>query len=289
MRPQHLFATIATCERIDAGVGVIWWSYSPRGRFLVHVLDYDLASMPSINGAWIAALLAHSDELIAKHRPVTPLCKAYVEPGGLVTVLELAMRAYKASADEQREPYTVVSPHDVERWPRSFDERARLVQPLVNSRKVVTIDSNRSFSFRAVRTNHLAAAIRDHRPGDPSSASELLHAFVLGMLLTQGGDKRETLPDTPAAPEEGLLARIASTLKRAVPAPRAQRPKGPPLAKIPLREGLHIVNGQPVRIEPRGPGAAQGWGYIELPVGGHIIDSVRHNVHDPRAGVTIEV
>lgn len=40
--PQKIFATMATADRIDAGVGVIWWSLTPCGPYLLHALDYDL-------------------------------------------------------------------------------------------------------------------------------------------------------------------------------------------------------------------------------------------------------
>jgi hypothetical protein len=293
VRPTHIFATIATCDWVDAGVGIVWWAFAPRGRYLVRVLDYDLNAMSGVNAAWIGALIKHGEDLVARFRPSSSSsCVNYVEPSGLVTLIELAVRAWRATvpADVASEPpIRVLSSYEVERWPKTLDERAAQVRPLVNSGTTVRVESGRSFVFRQVRTNHLAAALRNHRPGNAATASELLHAFVLGLLITQGGDRRETLPDLPSvhrSQDEGLLSRTLRSAASAL-AVLSSAPQGPPTVKVPLRAGPHVVNGEPVTIEPRGAGAAQGWGYIELPVGGHIIDDIRHNIQDPRVGVRV--
>jgi hypothetical protein len=190
---RELFATVATADQIEAGVGVIWWATHPAGGYALTVIDYDIFDIPSINAEWLGTLFARCADLVTTHRPATRGCHLRVEHPGLINVLNRADAAYRdtpATNKVNRSIFDIRPVKDHEKryksvqWPESLDERAFSIRPLVDSGKVVKVEKGlRRFSFRAVRTNHLIAQIKQHRPGDAASAGELLHAFVLGVLL----------------------------------------------------------------------------------------------------------
>lgn len=293
--PVRIFASAASCERVDAGVGVIWWAYTPRGQYLLRVLDYDLAEPRQVNAAWIDALFRHGIELVREHRPLDKKCAVWVEQGGLLNALTIAMRAWhssEAAALIAPVAYDLIALHDWQTaaWPATLDARAAELRPLINSGTTIKIERGlRQFSFRALRTNHLVRQLRDHRPGVPESAGELLNAFMLGLLLTRDGDLRRSLPEPelPESHEEGLLSRMAAAVRRVLPTLPAPAPSGPPMGKVLLTVGPHVVDGKPVVIEPRTAGDSHGW--LELPYGRHTIDSKNELVLNPNAGVWIPV
>lgn len=240
-RPEKLFATIATCDRPDAGVGVVWFAFSPRGTYLLRVVDYSLESMSAINGEWLEAFFAQSAELVRLHRPVFSGCVGWVEDAGLVSVLEAAGRA--------REGAGVPDGYDIERvrdsaaaaWPATIDERVAQTRALVNSGTVVRIESGlRRFAFRGTKTDHLVAQLRRHRRGDAASAGELLHVFVLALLLTRESDERVTLPPfaSPEPAPEGLWTRMLAAMRASEPKPK--RPPEP-TPGVMLAAGKHTI------------------------------------------------
>lgn len=186
---QELFATAATAEKVDAGVGVIWWAKHPAGGYALTALDYDLFDVSAINADWLGAFFERSADLVAKHQPVTRSCHLRVEHGGLNNVLKRAGDAFcdtPAARTVNRSFFDIqsVKNYEAAKWPKTLDERAFEIRPLVDSGKVVKVETGlRRFSFRSIRTNHLISQIKAHRPGDAQSAGELLHAFVLGVLL----------------------------------------------------------------------------------------------------------
>lgn len=188
-RSETIFATAATADQIDAGIGVIWWATHAPGSYALTVLDYQLDEVSAINADWIGSLFARSAELVAKHSPVTDECFVRVEHPGLLNLIKranVAFRDTKASEKINRSEFDIqpIRGYQSAKWPATLDERTDSVRPLVNSGKVVKLETGlRRFSFRAIRTNHLVAQIRRHRPGDAASAGELLQAFVLGVLL----------------------------------------------------------------------------------------------------------
>ncbi len=242
-RPESLFATIATCDRPDAGVGVIWFAFNSRGRYLLHVLDRSLEDMSAVRGEWLAALFAQGAELARKYRPIEPGCIAWVERGGgLLELLEAAGRAWEASGGSAEDGIDLqpVRDSDSASWPATIDERVAAMRPLVNSGTVVRIESGlRRFAFRGTTTEHLVAQLRRHRPGDPSSAGELLHAFVLGLFLTRGGDRRTVLPPFTEHEQtsDGLFARMAQFLRH----PLAPPPPPAPTPGVFLRPGKYSI------------------------------------------------
>jgi hypothetical protein len=186
---KTIFATAATADQSDAGVGVIWFATHPPDDYALTVLDYDLCEMPAVNADWLGALLRRSAELVGEHKPTAAQCFLRVEHPGLLDVLKRADSAYrdtKASDATDRSAYDIrpIKTHESAKWPATLDERMSAIRPLVNSGRTVKLETGlRRFSFRALRTNHLVAQIRQHRPGDAASAAELLHAFVLGVLI----------------------------------------------------------------------------------------------------------
>lgn len=186
---HELFATAATADQIDAGVGVIWWATHPPGDYALTALDYDIFEMPAINAKWIDAFFERSAKLAAEHKPATPGCLLRIEHPGLKNVLKLADEAYRdtpASRAVDRYAFDIrpIKDSEAAKWPATLDERAFSIRPLVDSGKVVKVATGlRRFSWRAIRTNHLLSQVKQHRPGDAASAGELLHAFVLGTLL----------------------------------------------------------------------------------------------------------
>lgn len=186
---HELFATAATADQNDAGIGLIWWATHPPGEYALTVLDYDLTDMAAVDGEWIGKVFKRSGELLENHKPKKRDCRLRVEHPGLVDVLKRADAAYrdtKASEVLDRDAYDIrpIGEHEKAKWPTTFDERMSAIRPLVNSGKVVKLETGlRRFSFRAIRTNHLVSQIKQHRPGDAASAGELLHSFVLGVLL----------------------------------------------------------------------------------------------------------
>jgi hypothetical protein len=184
----ELFATAATADKLDAGIGVIWWATHPPGAYALTALDYDLFDVSEINADWLKTFSERSADLVAKHQPTTRGCHLRVEHPGLKSVLKLADSAYRdmPSSGVNRSNFEILPVRESEskKWPTTLDDRAFAIRPLVDSGKVVKIETGlRRFSFRAVRTNHLIAQVKSHRPGDAQSAGELLHAFVLGVLL----------------------------------------------------------------------------------------------------------
>lgn len=188
-RPETIFATAATADQTDAGSGVIWWATHAPGGYALTVLDYQLDEVSAINADWISSLFARSAELVAEHRPVTHECFVRVEHPGLLDLIkraDVAFRDTKGSEKVNRSEFDTrpIRGYESAKWPATLDERTDSVRPLVNSGKVVKLETGlRRFGFRAIRTNHLVAQIRRHRPGDAASAGELLQAFVLGVLL----------------------------------------------------------------------------------------------------------
>src|SRR6185437_8747850 len=133
----RIFGTAATCDRADAGVGVIWWSLTPWGTFLLRALDYDLSPMPAVNGEWIEALFRHGAELIEKHRPRERRCVVWCEPGGLLEMLRLAARAWIGAHPDLSHLTGAcdIGPPDAStlaKWPPTLDARAAEIRPLVN-------------------------------------------------------------------------------------------------------------------------------------------------------------
>lgn len=188
-RPETIFATAATADQVDAGVGVIWWATHAPGGYALTVLDYQLDEVSAINADWLGSLFARSAELVAEHRPVTHECFVRVEHPGLLDLIKRADAAFrdtKASEKINRSEFDIrpIRGYESAKWPATLDQRTDSVRPLVNSGKVVKLETGlRRFSWRAIRTNHLIAQIKRHRPGDGASAGELLQAFVLGVLL----------------------------------------------------------------------------------------------------------
>jgi hypothetical protein len=224
-RPETVFATIATADRADAGIGVVWFAHTPRGRYLLHVLDYDLSGMNQVGGPWIRALFERGAELAKRWRAMDTGCIAWAEPGALLDLLAAACRTWTATAPSlSRDEYDLceIPQTTSAAWPASIDDRAAIIRPLVNSGTCVKFEPLRKFGFRALRLNHLASQLRAHQPGAPGTAGELVHAFTLGVLLAREGDQRPRIPDFEGADsprgDEGPLARIASALRRALPA-----------------------------------------------------------------------
>jgi hypothetical protein len=185
---RELFATVATADQVDAGVGVIWWATHPPGDFALTVVDYDIFDVPSVNAEWLGTLFGRCADLVAKHKPERPGCLLRVEHPGLINVMKRADEAYRDTpargVDRSIFDIKPVRDYESKKWPLTLDERAFSIRPLVDSGKVVKVEKGlRRFSFRAIRTNHLISQIKQHRPGDAASAGELLHAFVLGVLL----------------------------------------------------------------------------------------------------------
>ena len=192
---QELYATVATADQVDAGVGVVWWATHPAGGYSLTVVDYDIFDMPSVNAEWLGNLLGRCVDLAEKHKPERRGCHLRVEHPGLINVLKRADAAYRDTpagrnrTDARRHRSIAFRyPHGVttksEKWPVTLDERAFSIRPLVDSGKVVKVEMGlRRFSFRSLRTNHLISQVKAHRPGDAASAGELLCAFVLGVLL----------------------------------------------------------------------------------------------------------
>ena len=184
---KDLFATAATANQVDAGVGVIWWTTHPEGGYALTAIDYDIFDVASINADWLGTFFERSAALVAKHRPSTRGCNLRVEHPGLINILKRADDAYRDTApkvDRSQFDIQPVKYYEAKKWPPKLDDRAFSIRPLVDSGKVVKVETGlRRFSFRAIRTNHLIAQIKNHRPGDAESAGELLHAFVLGVLL----------------------------------------------------------------------------------------------------------
>ena len=230
-RPHRVFATAATCERVDGGVGTIWWAHTPRGEFLLRVLDYDLAPMQAVNDKFVEALFQRSAELVGRNDPLETRCITYCEAGGLLDQFRLAVRASFSAGvalDRNVADIALAPAQELAKWPPTLDGRAAMVRPLVNSGTTIRLETGlRQFSFRAIRTNHLIAAIKNHRPGAPETATELMNAFVLGIMLARASDRRSQLPaftQAPAAAEGGMLARLAEALRNALSGPRAPEP-----------------------------------------------------------------
>jgi hypothetical protein len=206
---REMFATCGTADQIDAGIGVIWWATHSPGNFALSVVDYDVFEVPTINAAWLADFFARSVELVAKYQPNERGCLLRVEQKGLLNILKLADEAYvdaTGSRGVDRSIYDIrkIRDHEAAKWPVTLDERAFLIRPLVNSGKVVKLETGlRRFSFRAIRTNHLVSQIKRHRPGDAASAGELLHAFVLGVLLGTTRRSMSCFERFGPAPEKG--------------------------------------------------------------------------------------
>lgn len=188
-RPEQLFATAATADQIDAGVGIIWWAKHAEGGYALTVLDYLIEEMPAVNSGWIGSLFKRSAELDTKHQPATRGCHLRVEHPGLIDVLLRAHSAFRDTRaadaiDRTAFNIGVIRDDETARWPATLDARADAIRPQVNTGKVVKLETGlRRFGFRAIKTNHLISQIKRHRPGDAASAGELLHAFVLGVLL----------------------------------------------------------------------------------------------------------
>lgn len=191
---QELYATVATADQVDAGVGVVWWATHPAGGYSLTVVDYDIFDMPSVNAEWLGTLLGRCVDLAEKHKPERRGCHLRVEHPGLINVLKRADAAYRDTPAGRTVPTRGgidrslfdIRPVDYEseKWPATLDERAFSIRPLVDSGKVVKVEMGlRRFSFRSLRTNHLISQVKAHRPGDAASAGELLCAFVLGVLL----------------------------------------------------------------------------------------------------------
>jgi hypothetical protein len=185
----ELYATAATADQIDAGIGVIWWARHPEGGYGLTIVDYDIFQVVSINGDWIGALFERSAKLAEQHKPATKGCHLRVEHPGLIHILERADAAFRDTAANRtinRYDFDIrpVKDYEADKWPKSLDERAFSIRPLVDSGKVVKVEKGlKRFSFRSIRTNHLISQIKAHRPGEAASAGELLYAFVLGVLL----------------------------------------------------------------------------------------------------------
>lgn len=185
----ELFATAATADQNGAGVGVIWWATHPPGDYALSVLDYDISEVPAVNADWIGAILERSKQIDALHAPAQRGCHIRVEHAGLAEIFKRADAAYRdtpAPSAIDRSIFSIlpIKPHEAAKWAPTLDERAFSIRPLVDSGKIVKIEKGlRRLSFRAIKTNHLISQIRRHRPGDAASAGELLHAFVLGVLL----------------------------------------------------------------------------------------------------------
>jgi hypothetical protein len=195
LETKDMFATAATADQVDAGVGVIWWATHPEGSYAMTAIDYDIFDVAAINSEWLEAFFKRSADLVEKHQPAMRECLLRVEHSGLNNVLKRADDAFRdtpAARTVNRSVFDIrpVKEYETGKWPKSLDERAFEIRPLVDSGKIVKIETGlRRFSFRSIRTNHLIAQVKAHRPGDATTAGELLHAFVLGVLL---GTKRRS-------------------------------------------------------------------------------------------------
>lgn len=187
VEPAKLFATAATADMADAAVGIVWWATDVDG-YALKILDYDFFDVSAINADWIGTYLDRCVDLVAKHKPADRECHLRVEHPGLVNILKRADDAYREigrrGIDRAIFDIKPIKTHEAAKWPLSLDERAFSIRPLVDSGKVIKIETGlKRFTFRSIKTNHLLSAIKRHRPGDSTTASELLHAFVLGVLL----------------------------------------------------------------------------------------------------------
>ncbi|MGH8328356.1 MAG: hypothetical protein ACRET2_16515 [Steroidobacteraceae bacterium] len=147
-----------------------------------------------------------SIELDNEHKPARTGCLLRVEHFGLRSVLERADEAFRASDDArtvERTAFDLKPVSDTERakWPATLDERMSSLRPLINSGRVVRYGRGLGrYNWRARRINHLSEQLRQHRPGDATSAGELLQAFVLGVLL--GTTRSSSFFDVMARMEE---------------------------------------------------------------------------------------
>lgn len=185
----ELFATAATADRVDAGVGIIWFAKHPPGDFALTVIDYFIYQTSEIDADWVGTFFKRSAELVTKHQPATRSCMLRVEHLGLVDVLKRANEAFRDTQASKAVDSTAfdirpIKDYESAKWPATLDERCFAIRPQVDSGKVIRTETGlRRFNFRAMRTNHLKDQIKRHRPGDAASAGELLQAFVLGVLL----------------------------------------------------------------------------------------------------------
>jgi hypothetical protein len=186
---QEIFATAATADKPEAGMGVVWWAKHPPGGYALTALDYGLFDMPEINAEWLGTFFERSAELIATHQPATRGCLLRVEHLGLGNVLKRCDDAFRdtpANRTVNRSIFDIrpVKQYESKKWPATLDERAFHIRPLVDSGKVIKVATGlKRFSFRSIKTNHLISQVKSHRPGDAQSAGDVLHAFILGVLL----------------------------------------------------------------------------------------------------------
>lgn len=186
MSCETVFATAATADRANAEIGIIWWLTSVEGYALA-VADYDLFDVASVNADWVETFFRRSAELVAEHDPATRGCFLRVEHHGLIDLFTRADGAYRETRSGERLDRSAfdireVEEYEAKKWPATFDERAYAVRPLVDSKKVIRPATGlRRFAWNSIYSNHLAAQVRGHRPGD--APCELVGAFVLGVLL----------------------------------------------------------------------------------------------------------
>ena len=207
-RLMRIFATAALCERAGSAVGVVYWGLT-HARPLT-VLDYTLAEVQqACSSDWTAGVFGRLQELREELRPVKDITRLFAE-GELFEGLAAAFGDYLMESgvlQSVRPPYDLVRIEPESIPVGDLATRAAEIRTLVNAGSQVKLSRQaytRQASHRDSTTNHLTSQLFSFRP-DADAAAELVEAFTLGVLISQGG-ARPRLEDAPAVTVPTVLA-----------------------------------------------------------------------------------
>jgi phage terminase large subunit len=273
-RPERVMVTLAICERPGTAVGVVYWSFSPFVGEFLRVLDYDLVEIDeALNADWLGRVFAHAQGLRAEWNATDPTTMLWMEEGDLYDAMAAVFGRYLA-----HHPEVLEGPHpsvDLVRLQSEdlpdgdLEMRAGELRATVNGGRFVKLSRTayaHQVTHRSVSANHLVGQLLGYRPAAKDAAHELVSAFVLGCLISRGGDCREEPPPPQLTP--------------VVPPPLAK----PPAARVLLTPGRHVIDGVSVDVPPL-PGNDLVW--YEVPAGTHVIDDKITYVHPPSGGIQI--
>jgi hypothetical protein len=219
--PKRVFATVATCDRPGAAIGVVYFAHSPRYGVPVTVLDYSLFEVDELRPELVAAVIARGLELIDEWNAIDSVFRVWAEEGELYAALAAAFLAHLDGDDVvlragMRPPYDLarvesrrLASPDGKRLLVTLEERANDLRTAVNQGQMVKVARTayeRQIMHRSSKTNHLVSQLIGYRP-DADAAHELVAAFALGVLATRVPGAPAAMPATaelpvPAAPDD---------------------------------------------------------------------------------------